>query len=80
MRIIKDGNDVLDRSECAVINCCDGAKAAFPQDIEAELLSVSARFCVDTVAQNWATVFFNVYNLMLKEPFHETLKVQLYYP
>ncbi len=37
MRIIKDGNDVLDRSECAVINCCDGAKAAFPQDIEAEL-------------------------------------------
>jgi len=37
MRIIKDGNDVLDRSECAVINCCDGARGAFPQDIEAEL-------------------------------------------
>ena len=32
MLIIKDGNDVLDRSECAVINCCDGAKGAFPQD------------------------------------------------
>lgn len=29
MRIIKDGNDVLDRSECAVSNCCDGAKGAW---------------------------------------------------
>ena len=46
MRIIKDGNDVLDRSECAVINCCDGAKGAFPQDIEAELYAFPLDFAL----------------------------------
>jgi hypothetical protein len=36
MRIIKNGNAGLDHAAGAVINCCDGAVGAFPEDLEAE--------------------------------------------